>query len=207
MQPEPRGSVVERVQAFGRGYDLRPRAGEFAARPGAGSRGAPEVLLTDKTCPGRETPAALPGLCSTGLLATGDNVVETAAARERGIVDTNVPAHGTASVPQFPVALLVELCAQAGVHAAAVRAGGWTANRDWSVGKTPQMVWAGRRCGWVGQGRIGGQTARIAEALGMRVLGTAVRRGGDFGALLEQSDVVSLPGPQFPERPGLLGAS
>ena len=92
------------------------------------ARGA-EALLTNKTPLGRETLAALPELRYVGVLATGYNVVDAAAARERGIVVTNVPAYGTASVAQLTIALLLELCHQVGVHAAAVRTGEWAASQ------------------------------------------------------------------------------
>jgi glycerate dehydrogenase len=142
-----------------------------------------------------------------GVLATGYNVVDAAAARERGIVVTNVPAYGTASVAQLTIALLLELCHQVGVHAAAVRTGEWAASQDWSFWKTPQVELAGKTFGCIGLGRIGGQTARIAEALGMRVVVHSRSQGISLEALLEQSDVVSLHCPLFPETRELLGAS
>lgn len=170
------------------------------------ARGA-EALLTNKTPLGRETLAALPELRYVGVLATGYNVVDAAAARERGIVVTNVPAYGTASVAQLTIALLLELCHQVGAHAAAVRTGEWAASQDWSFWKTPQVELAGKTFGCVGLGRIGAQTARIAEALGMRVLAHSRSQGIALEALLEQSDVVSLHCPLFPETRELLGAS
>ncbi|MCA2971406.1 MAG: D-2-hydroxyacid dehydrogenase [Acidobacteriaceae bacterium] len=170
------------------------------------ARGA-EALLTNKTPLGRETLAALPELRYVGVLATGYNVVDAAAARERGIVVTNVPAYGTASVAQLTIALLLELCHQVGVHAAAVRTGEWAASQDWSFWKTPQVELAGKTFGCIGLGRIGGQTARIAEALGMRVVVHSRSQGISLEALLEQSDVVSLHCPLFPETRELLGAS
>jgi len=170
------------------------------------ARGA-EALLTNKTPLGRETLAALPELRYVGVLATGYNVVDAAAARERCIVVTNVPAYGTASVAQLTIALLLELCHQVGVHAAAVRTGEWAASQDWSFWKTPQVELAGKTFGCIGLGRIGGQTARIAEALGMRVVVHSRSQGISLEALLEQSDVVSLHCPLFPDTRELLGAS
>lgn len=170
------------------------------------ARGA-DAVLTNKTPLGRETLAALPGLRYLGVLATGYNVVDAAAARERGIVVTNVPAYGTASVAQLTIALLLELCHHVGAHGESVRRGEWTASQDWSYWKTPQVELAGKTFGCVGLGRIGRQTARIAEALGMRVVAHSRSQGIGLEALLEQSDVVSLHCPLFPETRGLLGAS
>lgn len=165
------------------------------------------AVLTNKTPLNRESLAALPGLRYIGVLATGYNVVDTAAARERGIVVTNVPAYGTASVAQLTIALLLELCHHVGAHGEAVRRGEWTASQDWSFWKTPQVELAGKTFGCVGLGRIGRQTAQIAEALGMRVVVHSRSQGIGLEALLAQSDVVSLHCPLFLETRGLLGAS
>jgi glycerate dehydrogenase len=166
-----------------------------------------EVILTNKTPLTRETLAALPHLLYVGVLATGYNVVDMAAARERGVVVTNVPAYGTDSVAQLTIGLLLELCHHVGAHSEAVRAGAWTANPDWSFWRTPQVELAGKTFGCVGYGRIGAQTARIAEALGMRVVVHSRSRGVELNSLLEQSDVVSLHCPLFPETRGMIGAS
>ena len=57
-----------------------------------------EIILTNKTVLNRATLAALPKLKYIGVLATGINVVDAVAARERGIPVTNVPDYGTRSV-------------------------------------------------------------------------------------------------------------
>jgi glycerate dehydrogenase len=165
------------------------------------------AILTNKTPVTRETLAALPQLRYIGVLATGYNVVDAAAARERGIPVANVPAYGTDSVAQLTIALLLELCHHVGAHSVAVRAGEWTANPNWSFWKTPQLELAGKIFGCVGFGRIGAQTARIAEALGMHVLVHSRSQGVALDDLLAQSDVVSLHCPLFPETRGLIGAS
>lgn len=166
-----------------------------------------EAILTNKTPLSRETLAALPDLRYIGVLATGYNVIDVGAAREKGIVVTNVPTYGTDSVAQLTIALLLELCHHLGAHGEAVRAGEWTANRDWSFWKTPQVELAGKTFGCIGYGRIGAQTARIAEALGMRVLIHSRSEGIPLDEILEQSDVVSLHCPLFPETRGMIGAS
>jgi glycerate dehydrogenase len=182
-------------------YDRTPESLLLERAQGA------DAVLTNKTPLGRETFGALPGLRYVGVLATGYNVVDAAAARERGIVVTNVPAYGTASVAQLTIALLLELCHHVGAHGESVRRGEWTASQDWSYCKTPQVELAGKTFGCVGLGRIGRQTARIAEALGMRVVAHSRSQGISLEALLAQSDVVSLHCPLFPETRGLLGAS
>ena len=129
-----------------------------------------DAVFTNKTPLSASTLAQLPQLRYIGVLATGYNIVDTAAAKERGIVVTNIPTYGTASVAQFAIALLLELCHHVGVHGEAVRNGEWSRNPDWSFWKTPLIELSGRTMGIVGFGRIGRQTGEIATALGMRVV-------------------------------------
>src|SRR5262249_44519849 len=85
-----------------------------------------EILLTNKTVLTRDQILGLPQLRYIGVLATGTNIVDLAAARERQIPVTNVPAYGTRSVAQATFALLLELTQRAGHHAETVRKGRWT---------------------------------------------------------------------------------
>jgi len=85
-----------------------------------------EIILTNKTLVTRESILALPKLKYIGVLATGFNIVDTAAARERDIPVANVPTYGTRSVAQHTFALLLELTQHAGHHARTVREGRWT---------------------------------------------------------------------------------
>jgi glycerate dehydrogenase len=165
------------------------------------------ALLTNKTVLGAETLAALPELRYVGVLATGYNVVDVAAAGARGVVVTNVPSYGTHSVAQLTIALLLELCHHVGAHGEAVRAGEWAASPHWSLAKTPQVELAGKTFGCIGYGRIGAQTARIAEAMGMRVVVHSRSQGVTLEALLAESDVVSLHCPLFAETRGMINAS
>src|ERR1041385_4495245 len=92
--------------------------------------GNAEVVLTNKTVLNRETIFALPKLKYIGVLATGFNVVDIAAAKERGVPVTNVPDYGTPSVAQHTFALLLELAHHVGHHAESVRAGRWVHSPD-----------------------------------------------------------------------------
>ncbi|WP_345907657.1 NAD(P)-dependent oxidoreductase, partial [Sphingomonas sp. UBA4815] len=129
-----------------------------------------QVLLTNKVVLGARELAALSGLRYIGVLATGYNVVDVAAARERGIVVTNVPAYSTPSVAQHVFALLLELTRGAGHHAGLVRQGRWSASPDFAFWATPQVELAGLAFGLVGFGAIGRAVARVALAFDMRVL-------------------------------------
>jgi glycerate dehydrogenase len=180
-------------------YD-RTAAGEIVARAGEA-----DLLLTNKTPLTAATLAQLPRLRYIGVLATGYNVVDVTAARERGIPVTNVPEYGTLAVAQHTLALLLELVNRVGDHAATVRAGRWTNNVDWCYWDYPLAEMAGLNAGIVGTGRIGRAFGKMAEALGMRVQ-FATRAGGraELERILAESDVVSLHCPLTPETRDLI---
>lgn len=173
-------------------------------------------VLTNKTPLSAETLGRLPALRYIGVLATGYNVVDVTAARERGIVVSNIPTYGTASVAQHAFALILELANHVQVHADAVRAGEWTTNPDWCFTKTPLVELADKTLGIVGFGRIGRQTAAIGHALGMRILAHDASEAAppdydgfrftSLDELLCDSDVVSLHCPLLPATQGLINA-
>ena len=173
------------------------------------------IVLTNKT----PLPAAvldqLPDLCYIGVLATGYNVIDIEAAKRKGIVVSNVPTYGTASVAQFVFALLLELCHHVRLHADSVRAGEWTASPDWCFSKSPLIELEGKTMGIAGYGRIGRHTARIAEAFGMTVLWWDKPPGlstSDYEGvptleqLLSESDVISLHVPLSAETREMINA-
>jgi len=158
-----------------------------------------EAIITNKAIVNREVIAALPQLNYIGVTATGFNVVDVAAARERGITVTNVPSYGTHSVAQHAIALLLELTNRVGRHSQAVQDGEWVESMDWCFTKEPITELAGLTFGVVGWGRIGATAGQIAKAMGMEVIAhTRSNRAAagvtfvDFETLLATSDVVSL---------------
>lgn len=179
-----------------------------------------ELVLTNKVPLTREHFAKLAGLKYVGVLATGTNVVDLAAARERGVVVTNVPAYGTASVAQTTMALLLELAQHAGHHSHAVRDGRWTRNPDWCYWDFPLIELEGLTIGIVGLGRIGTAVARLAAAFGMRVIAAQRQTPSpapllasqpgitrlELEAVFCQSDVVSLHCPLTAETRHLVNA-
>jgi glycerate dehydrogenase len=137
-----------------------------------------------------------------GVLATGYNVVDVEAARERGIVVTNVPAYSTDSVAQMVFAHLLTVTNRTEHYAIENRQGRWTKNPDFCYWDFPHMELAGKTFGIVGLGNIGQSVARIAIAFGMKVKAfsaksaSALRMLGIEKATLEEllstSDVLSL---------------
>lgn len=174
------------------------------------------AAFTNKTPLSQDTLRQLPELRYIGVLATGYNIVDVAAARELGITVTNIPTYGTASVAQMVFALLLELCHHVQRHSDAVRDGEWAVNPDWCFWKTPLIELAGKTIGIVGFGRIGRQVAKIADAFGMKVIANDSYqanapdhegfRWAALNELLRESDVVSLHCPLFPETKGMINA-
>jgi len=172
-----------------------------------------EVVLTNKVVLDGAVMARLPALKYIGVLATGYNIIDTQAARERGIVVTNVPAYATRSVAQLVFALVLELAHHVGHHARTVREGRWTASKDFAYWDHPLVELEGLVMGIVGFGRTGRTVADLARAFGMRVLvHTRTPTAGpgvefvDLATLLRRSDVVSLHCPLTPETEGLVNA-
>ncbi len=174
------------------------------------------LVFTNKTPFSAATLEALPELKYIGVLATGYNVVDIAAAAAKGITVTNIPTYGTASVAQFVFALLLELCHNVKLHSDLVRAGEWSRNPDWSFWKSPLVELAGKTMGVIGFGRIGRAVGRIADAMGMRVIASDTFQGdppayegfrfATVEEVLAESDVVSLHAPLFPETQGMINA-
>ncbi len=173
-----------------------------------------EFVLTNKTPLPRATLAALPKLKYIGVLATGTNVVDLAAARERGIPVTNVPAYGSRSVAQAAFALLLELAQHTGHHAQRVRDGGWARAKDWCFWDSPLVELDGLTLGVVGMGRIGVTVAEIGRAFGLQVIAhnPSAKSGPPFVRFVDQetlfrtSDVVSLHCPLTPLTKNLVNA-
>jgi glycerate dehydrogenase len=186
-----------------------------------------DVLLTNKTELTRDCIQNLLKLKYIGILATGTNIVDLAAARQRGIPVTNVPAYGTSSVAQTTIALLLELTQHVGLHSQTVHETRWTRSPDWCYWERPLIELDGLTMGIIGLGRIGTAVAQIAISLGMNViaagrasprervppdrwperhsLGPTVKHE-ELETLIRQSDVLTLHCPLTPETKHLINA-
>ena len=175
------------------------------------------AILSNKTVISREVMEACPGLKYIGLLSTGYNVVDLAAAKERGIIVTNVPGYGSQAVAQFVFALLLEVCCHVQHHSDSVHAGDWARSKDFCYWKSPQLELWGKTLGIFGYGSIGRSVASIAQALGMRVVccsRTPSKIPADSGVVplemdefLASSDVISLHSPLTPQTENLVCAT
>ena len=186
-----------------------------APEEAAGRIGDAQIVLINKTPISAQLLDQCPNLKLICVEATGYNVVDCQAARQRGVTVCNVPAYSTDAVAQFTFSLLLELCNQVGHHNDFVHAGGWCKCPDFCYWDTPQMELAGKTIGIIGFGRIGRAVAKIATAFNMQVLaynrsrcaeGEALGTYVELEELLSQSDIVSLHCPLTEETEHLINA-
>ena len=176
--------------------------------------GDAEIVFTNKTPMPREVFDTCTNIRYVGVLATGYNVVDVDAAKEKNIPVCNIPTYGTAAVGQFAIALLLEICHHVGHHDKAVHEGRWENNPDWCFWDYPLIELDGKVMGIIGYGRIGQATGRIAQALGMKVLAYDAYRNpalesetcqyADLDEVLAKSDVIALHCPLFSETEGMI---
>ena len=160
-----------------------------------------EIVITNKTVLDADTIASLPSLKYIGVLATGYNIVDIEAAREHGVIVTNIPSYSTMSVAQMVFSLLLAITNRVEHYADENRCGRWSHNPDFCYWDTPLVELAGKTFGIIGYGHIGKAVAAIALALGMKVLAytskdesvlpDGVSKAG-LDRLFSESDVLSL---------------
>ena len=174
-----------------------------------------EIVITNKVVIGREEMAQLPHLIYIGVLATGYNVVDIAAARDRGIIVTNVPAYSTESVAQMVFAHLLTVTNHTERYAIENRQGRWSSNPDFCYYANSITELADKTFGIVGLGNIGQRVAQIAQAFGMKVKAFTSKPaealpGGiqkaDLKELFQTSDIISLHCPLTPDTHHLIKA-
>jgi len=174
-----------------------------------------QILLTNKTVLSGQMLNRLDDCRYIGVLATGYNVVDVAAAAERGIVVANVPTYSTRSVAQMVFAHVLNLAQHVGHHARTVREGRWARSPDFCYWDVPLVELAGKTMGIIGLGRIGKTAAELARAFGMEVVGYDKYADASAGGLctpvaldevFRLGDVVSLHCPLTDETAHLVDA-
>ncbi|MDR0610381.1 MAG: D-2-hydroxyacid dehydrogenase [Planctomycetaceae bacterium] len=173
-----------------------------------------DAVFTNKVLFTKEVLSQLPKLKYIGIFATGYNVVDLAAARQRGISVTNVPGYSTESVAQLTLAHLLNLTFRLSDHDASVKHGDWSQCPNFCYWNYPLIELSGLTFGIVGYGAIGRRVAQIADVFGMNVLAYTPRADSkttdhfvhlvDLETLLKQSDVVSLHCPLTAENRGMI---
>lgn len=176
--------------------------------------GDAEAVIVNKVPVSRKTLERCKGIRYIGVLATGYNVIDVEAAREKGIPVANVPAYGTDTVAQSAMALLLEICHHAAHHDRAVHEGRWASCPDFCFWDYPIIELKGKTMGIIGFGRIGQAMGRLAQAFGMKVLANAAHprpeletencRYAKLSEIYEKSDVISLHCPLTPDTTELI---
>jgi glycerate dehydrogenase len=167
-----------------------------------------DVAVTNKVVFDKKTIDALPKLKCISVTATGYNIIDIAAAKERKIVVTNVPIYGTMSVAQMSFSLLLELAQHVGEHSKTVHEGKWCKSSNFCYWDYPLIELAGLTMGIIGCGKIGQATAKLAKAFDMKVIAyDAITpkledkeiKLVELDTLIKESDVISLHCPLTPQ--------
>ena len=150
--------------------------------------------------------AARPQLRLLSVWGTGTDHVDLAAAARHCVTVTNTPGVSAVSIAEHTLALLLAVARRIPQVDAATRRG------EWAKGQSVEL--RGKTCGVIGLGAIGREFARLAAALGMRVIGWTIHPRPfpgvemvELGELYRASDVLSLHLRLSPETEGFLGPS
>ncbi|WP_020527872.1 D-2-hydroxyacid dehydrogenase [Flexithrix dorotheae] len=172
-----------------------------------------EIVITNKVVLDKGILDQLPNLKYIGVSATGYNIVDIKAAKEKGVTVTNVPGYGSSAVAQHTFALILALSNRLTENAQSVNKGKWSKNKDWCFWDFPIMELSGKTIGIVGFGEIGRQVAKIAQGFGMKVISfhkhpERDKMPGvifvDLETLFSDSDVISLHCPLTEENKGFI---
>ncbi len=174
-----------------------------------------DIVIINKTVLSENTLRQLPKLKFITLLATGFNVVDTAAADKLGITVSNVPSYSTDAVAQQTFAFILEFANRVGIHSDRVHCGAWAGCADFSFTAAPLCELKDKTLGIIGYGRIGRRVGEIARSFGMKVLANTAHpekysdADVDFmplGEMLPMCDFVSIHCPLTPHTDKMVNA-
>lgn len=158
-----------------------------------------DVILTNKVSIKAADIDQLPHLKYIGVMATGYNIIDIAAAKSRNIVVTNIPAYSTQSVAQLVFAHLLTITHRVEYYTNENKKGRWTNSTDFSYRLTSLLELSGKKMGVIGLGNIGQEVARIALGFGMKVYAYTSKDTCDLAVristlneIFSECDVISL---------------
>lgn len=175
-----------------------------------------DIVLTNKVPFSADTLRQLPRLRFICVLATGYNIIDTEAAARQGVVVANIPAYSTMSVAQMAFAHILNITNHVASYAREVADGKWTNCPDFCFWDSALTELAGKTMGIVGLGNTGMATARIAIAMGMKVVALTSKSAdtlpegitpAPLDDVLASADVVSLHCPLTPSTRHLINAA
>ncbi|MBR0098345.1 MAG: D-2-hydroxyacid dehydrogenase, partial [Treponema sp.] len=186
--------------------------------------GDSEIILLNKVHITKEIVERCPNLRYIGVLATGFNVIDTVACRERGVIVTNIPSYSTNAVAQHVFSFILHFTNQVASHSVSVHNGGWISNPDFCYWLSPLTELNGKTLGIYGFGHIGQKVAEIAHSFGMKIIVHAhsaesfekAKKNLPFDSsdikmvsveeLFKESDFLSLHAPLTPETQSLVNS-
>lgn len=173
-----------------------------------------DIILTNKVPLSAETLGQLPNLKFVSVLATGYNIIDTAACAARGIPVSNVPVYSTDAVAEFVFSLILDFAKRPAFHSELAKEGAWENNPDFCFWQNPHFQeLAGKTLGIIGFGRIGQRVGELAAAFKMNVLAHSRSRSAEtafpfrwasIDEIMQSSDFVSLHCPLTPETHGMI---
>lgn len=175
-----------------------------------------DIVLTNKVPFSADTLRQLPRLRFICVLATGYNIINTEAAARQGVVVANIPAYSTMSVAQMAFAHILNITNHVASYAREVADGKWTNCPDFCFWDSALTELAGKTMGIVGLGNTGMATARIAVAMGMKVVALTSKSAdtlpegitpAPLDDVLATADIVSLHCPLTPSTRHLINAA
>lgn len=176
-----------------------------------------DIILTNKVPLSPEILDQLPNLKFVSVLATGYNIIDTAACAARGIPVSNVPVYSTDAVAEFVFSLILDFAKRPAFHSALAKEGAWESCPDFCFWENLHFrELAGKTMGLIGFGRIGQRVGELASAFKMNILAHSRSQSAatafpfawaSIDEILESSDFVSLHCPLTPETHGLISAS
>jgi glycerate dehydrogenase len=173
-----------------------------------------EIIIVNKVVLNEQTLNALPLLKFIGVIATGTNNIDIAAASRLGIKVCNVKDYSASAVSQHVFMLILALYTRFREYQQDITQGKWQAQDQFCLLSHPIQELQGKTIGLIGYGHIARAVERIALAFGMRVLiaqslshqQSASTDRVPLQELLKESDVISLHCPLSDQSKNLIGA-
>lgn len=129
-----------------------------------------EVVFTNKVVMNAGIIDQLPDLKYIGVLATGTNVIDLEYAGKKGVCVTNIPGYGTDSVVQHILSFILHFSSKVSIHDEAVHQGDWVNSKDFCFTLGTLNELSGSTLGIIGLGTIGRKLAKVADAMGMKII-------------------------------------
>lgn len=173
-----------------------------------------DIIITSKVILNHEILSQLPKLKLIAVIATGTNNIDLVAAKALGITVKNVTGYSSVTVPEHVIGMIYALKHRLiDYHRDQLLTERWATCGQFCYVDYPISDVQGSTLGIIGRGCIGNEVARLAQAVGMRVLfaehqhATTIREGYTaFDEVLEQADVISLHCPLTPQTEQLINA-